>query len=66
MTFNIFIRFASFYMILSIVSYLGLLSFTRKALTLLQGDYTAKSLKTGKKECMYNTQALKTCPCSII
>lgn len=49
MTFNMFIRFASFYMILNIVSYLGLLSFTRKALKLLQGDYTAKSLKTGKR-----------------
>lgn len=49
MTFNMFIRFASFYMILNIVSYLGLLSFTRKALALLQGDSSAKSLKTGKR-----------------
>ncbi len=44
-----FTRFASFRMISNLISYLGLLSFTGKELTILQGDYTAMSLKTEVK-----------------
>lgn len=43
------IRFASFCMISKLISYLGLLSFTGKELTLLYGDYKAMSLKTEVK-----------------